>query len=567
MKDDASEVVVSKGPCPKCGSKDNCVTYADGHQHCYSPSCGPIRKADPMFSEEQEDVMPTFGSEGSSTGNQVAFTTEHMPNGLTSRNISKETASKFGYFIHKKGGRTNQICPIYSQSGSMVLQKYRGADKKFFFKDIVEDAPRPLDCKLIGQQVYGDKFDRKVVITEGEMDMMSVYEACKGKMPAVSILQGVQSAKKCLQTNYRWLDRFEEIILWFDNDEQGQAVIAECADLFKPGKVKTVRVPGIKDASDLKQKGKDGEIYAAVWGATSYTPDGIINAANCVSDMEQEAATVVAEYPFKQLQEKTMGMLAGDVIYHVAGTGVGKTSIIVEYQNALLKQGVKFGVMRFEDLRQKSQMDLMSRHVERRLHLEKTTPTYRAELHTEVFSGGLVELFDPEKADWSLESVFGYIRYMNKALGCKVVFVDPLSFVVAMSSESDERKALDKVAVDFAQLVKQTGLNLQITHHLNRGMGKAFEEGGEISLNNIRGSAGIAMFSMGVFGYERNQQGQRPDLMRIRLLKNRFVGTTGLADTLKWDETRGVLEVTNEAYPTDDEGSEFGPVNNTEGDY
>jgi twinkle protein len=307
-----------------------------------------------------------------------------------------------------------------------------------------------------------------------------------------------------------------------------------------------------KDASEMLQQGKTGEIYQAVYAATTYSPAGIINAKDCASDMLEDPAVLISEYPWPILQDITKGIREKEVVYHIGGTGIGKTSIIVELQHMLISKGIRFGVMRFEDTRYKTQLDLMGRHAGRRLHLENSTTEERTKLHSEVFDSGLVEIFDPEVADWSLKGIFGYLRFMNKALGCKVVFIDPLSFLVAASDERDERKALDRLSYELAQMVKKTGLNLQITHHLSREQGKVFEEGDQISLSNIRGSAGIANFSMAVFAYERNQQGSRPDLTRVRVLKNRFAGTTGEADTLKWDYLLGSLLPTSDRIPEDD---------------
>nr|WP_255663983.1 toprim domain-containing protein [Nitratireductor sp. B36] len=421
-------------------------------------------------------------------------------------------------------------------------------------------------CQLFGQHIWGDKFDRKVVITEGELDMLSVAQATNFKMAVVSIPAGVGSAVDALKANYRWLDRFEEIILWMDNDEPGQSVVAEAAGLFEPGKVKTIKVEGFKDASEMLQAGKEGEVYSAVWGATLWAPDGIVNAALCITDMDEPEAETICTYPWPKVQEMTRGIREKEVIYHVAGTGVGKTSIIVEIMEHLLKNNVKFGVMRFEDTRRKAQLDLMSVRANRRLHLDPLPQEELRTLHASVFGAGLVELFDPEVAEWSFEALERYIRYMVKGLDCKVVFIDPLSFIVAAVDVADERKALDKVSYSFARLVKQTGANLQITHHLNRGDGKAFEEGGQISLKNIRGSAGVANFSMGVHAYERDQQGERPDLTLQRILKNRHVGKTGVADILKWHEDIGRQLATDEPYPTQDdkEAPAFGQV---QGDY
>jgi twinkle protein len=554
--------VVSKGPCPQCGSKDNLVTYSDGHQFCFTPSCGLVTKATHMADDTTGEAPARLPERA------VPFTSEHMRDGLKSRGLKLETLQRFGYFVHKEGGKALQVAPVYNQKGEMAHQKYRDKDKNFWFTPVVDSPQTPRMCQLYGQHVWGEKYDRKVVITTGEHDAHSIAEATQFKVPAVSVLGGDGSALDQLKANYRWLDRFEEIILWFDNDESGQSVVAACADLFEPGKVKTIKVEGIKDANELAQKGRHGDIYAAIWAATTYTPEGIVNAAQCSSDMLEPEAETICPYPFPILQEKTLGIREQEVVYHVAGTGVGKTSIIVELQHALLQAGVKFGVMRFEDTRRKSQLDLMSRHIEDRLHLRPRPPEEMVALHTAVFSGGLVELFDPELAEWSYDALRGYIRYMVKALGCRVIFIDPLSFIVAAVNETDERKALDHVAYEFSRQVKQLRCNLQITHHLNRGDGRAFEEGGEISLKNIRGSAGVANFSMAVFAYERNQQGERPDLTRIRILKNRFSGWTGVADTLKWDEERGVQEATDEPYPdNDNETGKAPPFGPTTGEY
>lgn len=550
---DESGTVLSKGPCPDCGSKDNLALYSDGHSYCYTPGCG-LKNG----KRDMDDIPERT---------QAALSKEFVPfssgTGLKTRRLKQDTLTRFGYFVHDKGGESFHIAPYYNQKGELAHQKYRNKDKEFFFQPVIDNAPRPKQCQMFGQQVWGNKNDRKVVITEGELDMLSVAQATQFKIPVVSIPNGTGSALDAIKANYRWLDRFQEVILWMDNDEPGQSVIAECANLFEPGKVKVIRVPGFKDASEMLQAGKDGDVYGAVWGATVWAPQGIINAALCAADLDQEEGEVVGTYPWPLVQEHTLGIRTGEVVYHVAGTGIGKTTMIVEMQHSLLEQGVKFGVIRFEDSRRKSQLDLMSIRAGRRLHLNPLPKDEQTALHSQVFDGGLVELFDPENALWDFDSILGYIRYMAKALGCKVIFIDPLTFLVASIQALDERRALDKIAYDFARTVKQMGVNLQVTHHLTRPQtGRAHEEGGEISINQIRGSGGIANFSMTIIGYERDQQGPRPDLTRARLVKNRFVGWTGIADVLQWVEATGRQVPTSEEYPTRDKDGapSFGPA-------
>ena len=71
------------------------------------------------------------------------------------------------------------------------------------------------------------------------------------------------------------------------------------------------------------------------------------------------------------------------------------------------------------------------------------------------------------------------------------------------------------------------------------------EEGGAISLSHLRGSQGLAQLSDGVWALERNQQDDDNDLkntVRIRVLKNRHTGETGIAGYLKYDKETDRLE-------------------------
>ena len=58
-------------------------------------------------------------------------------------------------------------------------------------------------------------------------------------------------------------------------------------------------------------------------------------------------------------------------------------------------------------------------------------------------------------------------------------------------------------------------------------------------------SAGAEQMSWNVWALERNQQAEdgTKDLVRIRVLKNRTMGFTGLADTLRYDHTTGRLSL------------------------
>jgi twinkle protein len=93
----------------------------------------------------------------------------------------------------------------------------------------------------------------------------------------------------------------------------------------------------------------------------------------------------------------------------------------------------------------------------------------------------------------------------------------------------------------MTQVVNETGVGILPIIHLKRVQGKKFNKGDEVELTDLRGSAGAEQMSFNVWALERNQQGETKDLVKIRVLKNRLLGFTGEADTLRYDHDTGRL--------------------------
>lgn len=486
---------------------------------------------------------------------------------LPKRGLTTKTLRTYGYFKAGFKGTTVQVAPFYDETGELCQQKVRMPDKSFMVLKARDAVPAINDCWLFGRHVFGDSKDRRVIITEGELDALSVAQVWsdkdgRPKDAVVSVNGGAKAAAKNLKANYLWLDRFSEIILWFDDDEPGREAAEECAQLFKVGKVRIAKVAGCKDASDALQASRPGDIEAAIYGATAWRPRGIVNAKDrpdAVLAPREKLLTWSYPPQMEKLQEMTGGMARGEVIYHVAGTGVGKSTALREIQHHLVKQGVKIGILSFEDTLREMQFGLMSIEESMRLHLEPVPDVDDAaglaaydarmlHIHAKVFGGGLVELFDPESAEWTLEAILGYVRYCVKGLDCEVVFVDPLSFAAAnLDLTADERRVLDWVAAAFAKAVKELNCHMQVSHHLKRTSGIPHEEGASTSLNELRSSGGLANFAMGVVGWERNNQaaGDGWRVTQSRIIKPiRRMGKTGLADVLYYQENGRLVKST-----------------------
>ena len=134
---------------------------------------------------------------------------------------------------------------------------------------------------------------------------------------------------------------------------------------------------------------------------------------------------------------------------------------------------------------------------------------------------------------------------MAVGLGVDFVILDHLSIVVSGLDGGDERRTIDQAMTRLRSLVEQTGIGMVLVSHLRRPDGRAHEEGGQTSLSQLRGSAGIAQLSDMVVGLERDQQGEHPNVTTVRILKNRWSGDTGEACHVQYDKDSGRLTETH----------------------
>lgn len=530
-------------PCPKCGSSDACGVFSDGHRYCYS--CNTYFRPDGSVKSEEfrvsKECIPFEDLEEVS---------------LTKRCIGKDTCSKFKYFSTVYKGKPCQVACYYDDSGNLVGQKLRFPDKSFAVLGSISN-------RLYGSQLWAG--GKKIVITEGEIDCLTVSQLQGNKWPVVSIPNGAQAAKKTIEDNLEYLDKFEEVVLMFDMDEPGRKACEECAKVLPAGKAFIANLP-LKDPNECLLEGKGSDVIQAVWNAKPYRPDGIVAGTDlyekCVTDIDDLKDSV--EYPWKALQEKTKGARHGELYVFTSGSGMGKSTILRELEYYFgVQRGELCGIVALEESTRKTGMELMSIHLNKRLILdpEGTDEDERSRAFLETIGNGKFFLYDHFG---SLDSgnLLSKLRYMIVSLGCKRIFLDHISIVVSgMDTDEDggERKAIDKLMTNLRSLVEETGATMFVVSHLKRPEKKGHEEGAQVSLSQLRGSGAIAQLSDMVIGLERNQQGDNPNVLTIRVLKNRFCGLTGISGYLYYDQETGRLSdyEADPECPFEDEENEF----------
>lgn len=525
MEDRQSGRVVGREPCPDCGSRNNLARYEDGSAFCYSPGCERYERPDGDLDAPRTPRRP-----------RMADFVEGEVLALARRALDAETCAKFDYRVGEAKDQKVQVA-TYHRDGAPVFQKIRTADKRFWSVGDIREAG------LYGQHLWPAQ-GRRVVITEGEIDALSVAQAFNLTWPVVSVPNGAGGAADVLRREMKWLEGYEEIVLFFDNDQPGREAAEVCARLFKPGKVKFAFAPEPhKDASDMLVAGDVKGICRAVYDANPWRPEGVVSLKDLKAKV-LEPTKLGDPWPWKGVTDATFGRRPGEVYAFGAGTGVGKTDLFTQ---TIAHDAVKLkkvcGVLYLEQPVVETAKRIAGKLAGKRFHIPdgswKQDDLVAALAEME---DAQIHLFDAFGAT-SWDVVGPMIRYMIQGLGCEHIFLDHLTALAA--AEEDERKALEGIMADLAGTAQETRAKIHFVSHLATPEGKPHEEGGRVMIRHFKGSRAIGFWSHFMFGLERDQQADDPAdraVTTLRCLKDRYSGSgTGKTWSLRYDEPTGLL--------------------------
>ena len=524
-------------PCPLCSSSDAVSVNADNSAYCFS--CNEYIRD---YNLEQEPTTINREHEKKDFVGQSDFAE------IVDRNIKSDTCKKYGVTvkIDSMGNITNHYYPYHDKQGAKIGTKTRFTKLKEF-----SIQGNTKHSGLFGEHLFTK--NKYVIITEGELDALSAYQMFKTdkyETPVVSIKNGITSAIKDIKNSLDWLEQFDNVIINFDNDEQGKDGAYKVAELFSPGKCKIMHLPNdFKDASDCLSKNKIQTYVKAFWDAKVFAPDGIINANTLFDEITKPTVKSFVQYPFEELNKITYGIRPSELVTFTAGSGLGKTQVMREIVHHIIKTTQdNVGLLMLEETPVITSKGLMSIEANQRLHLPDVHLS-KEEMKTyfdKTVGTGRVFMFDHFGSN-SIDNIVSRVRFLAKGLDCKYVVIDHVSIIVSDQSHGDERRALDEIMTRLRTLVQETGVAMIVVSHLRRPDGKGHEEGAATSLSQLRGSASIGQLSDIVIGLERDAQNDDPDIRnttRVRVLKNRFSGITGPCSNLKYNiDTGRLIEV------------------------
>ena len=525
-----SSTFVRHEPCDNCGSSDAASLFSDGHLWCFA--CETYTPAEGDIVEQNQQPQ--------NNQNLLSGT----PRAIPARGLSEEDCRKFGYLIgQNSAGKQVQIAIYRNANGRAVAQKLRGKDKSF---QMIGDTK---NVSLFGSHLWNT--GKKVCITEGEIDAISLSKCFQHRFAVVSLPNGAQSAVRAVKQNFDYLNKFEEVVICMDMDEAGQKAAIAIAEVLPVGKAKIARLPS-KDANEALVKGKTEELIAAVYQAREYRPDGIKSAKDFrdVISIDETASTV--SWPYSMLNEMLLGMRKGELTTLASGSGCGKTTFCKEVAYHLMQSGQKVGLISLEEAPKRTLLGLVGIHLNKNLLVERGQATDEEVLKgfDDLFKDRTCVLYDSFGAA-SPDLICQRIQYMARALDVDWVILDHVTMLTA--NMIDERRELDKCVTAFRTLVQELQIGMIMVSHLARPGGRGHEDGAAVSLSQLRSSHSLAQLADSAIGLQKDPDDPDSDIRMVRVLKNRFSGQIGDAGTLSYNRTTGRLQEFELSLLVDDE--------------
>ena len=241
-------------------------------------------------------------------------------------------------------------------------------------------------------------------------------------------------------------------------------------------------------------------------------------------------------------------------VFCTGNTGMGKSAFLRTWMDYLVKTTEEhIGALYMEEKPEETVISLMSLHAGRNLKKPEVwdllTDEELKKFFEECGANRRIELFDPILSA-SPEYILDKIRYMYQARKCTVIFLDHLTYLV--DDSDDVRRDLNKLCKGLHDLCVSLGITVIAACHLRKAQDArhSHEEGGRVTLDDLKDSSSIKQLSDVIIGLERDSQSENPLLANtttIRVLKNRDFGDKGIACGAVYDkDTTRLQEISGE---------------------
>ncbi|MEL6646639.1 MAG: AAA family ATPase [Pseudomonadota bacterium] len=229
----------------------------------------------------------------------------------------------------------------YIRDGKPYAAKFRSEDKQWRSSQGVTRGLYNADCLRQGK-------DLPIVITEGEIDCLSVIQA--GYVRAVSLPDGWTEQGNKTEALVEAADDLRDapaVIVAGDNDQAGESLPRTVANLLRGQVVKFVEWPeGCKDANDVLMLHGEGAVAEALNKAKVMDPPGgFITSISNLPPMSDRRVLRTGQMPF----DRGLAFELGALSVATGMPGNGKSTLVTWVMEHVSRhESVRIGMLAFE---------------------------------------------------------------------------------------------------------------------------------------------------------------------------------------------------------------------------
>lgn len=467
---------------------------------------------------------------------------------MESRGISAAITEKYGLTTQKDHDNI-LVFPFFDENGKMQFIKYRKTDfdkEKDRNKEWSEKDCKPI---LFGMDQCDTEKSDTLILTEGQIDSLSVAEAFDGNINAVSVPTGCNGFT---WVPYCWdfLSKFKTLIAFGDHEKDHITLLDEMQKRFK-GTVKHVRPEDYQDCKDanelLLKHGKQAVIDAV--------ERAVIVQNKRIKKLSEVQAKNMSEVPgintgIAQLDKLLGGFYYGQLIILTGERGLGKSTLGSQFIVNAIDQGVTTFCYSGElmDWMFQSWLD---RQCAGRNYINTTKGPRGEDVHLIdavalelihkwydefcfIYDNSVVNSDEDEN-----ETILETIETAVKQYGCRMLMIDNLMTAIADDLSSDLYRQQSAFVRKLAEMAKRYDVIILLIVHPRKRTGKTFDNDEVAGSSNITNLADVVMN----YSLPKDDNDEHPDRI-LQITKNRLNGRTNYDGIPLWyeEKSKRILE-------------------------
>ena len=477
---------------------------------------------------------------------------EHVVDYWGRRGISKNVID---YLDIREDSHGNGVFNFYDTNDVLTMVKYRPA------RTVEKHSSQPktwcqkdADTSALLFNMNRVNTSKPLLITEGETDCASAIEA--GYINTVSVPLGAGNLH-WIEENWDWLNNFESIIIWSDNDEPGIKMRKECIYRLGTWRTKYISTPEffekengkrvpLKDINDCLQVG--GKEF--VMNLISEAKDVPVKSVVDYSEIEELDISQMdgVKTGIKPLDDELLKIFYGTLTVLSGRPGSGKTSIIDQTIARTIDDGSPVFLFSKEMPERMSANWFNTIIAGRRNMVERTSRDNRKyyivpqAIQKKMQAHYNKKLFiyrDDEPND--VDSVLKSAEECVRKFGCKLIVLDNLMMIDLNCSESDKNTAQTNLINAFIKFAAKFNVAVVLIAHPR----KTQDTNSDIEMYDISGTSNIINLAMRSIGLRRVSKKEKNDPKSkwhnydvvLTVIKDRLLGKADFQMGLWYDLT------------------------------